>query len=167
MPVFLEYLSTFFEERNSRNGQDREKAQAATPGGFQRKGWGRKAGNLLLRAGLRERCGRSEHPHLRAELEAEKPVLQITWQPGAGEGGEQPPQNINTTEPACAEGLLCARFLSELNLILTITKFGRGFYFLSREDKVRLNGTGKHWTKNPIYVALGDSLPKLPHCKMR
>lgn len=85
---------------------------------------------------------------------------------GVGRGAVSSPHRIcvTTTEPAWVEGLLCARFLSELNLILTITKLGSGFYFLSREDK---NGTGKHWTKNSIYVALGDSLRKLLHCKMR
>ena len=38
MPVFSEYLYTFFEEKNRRNGQDKGKAQAAIPSRFKWQG---------------------------------------------------------------------------------------------------------------------------------
>lgn len=109
MPVFLEYLYTFFEERNSRNGQDRGKAHTA-PQQLPKKRPGNEGREPSLTSGAeRERCVGSEHPHLGAALEAEKPVLQITWQPGAWRRVSSPHRIcVTTTEPACVEGLLCA-----------------------------------------------------------
>lgn len=54
MPVFFEYLYTFSEEKNGRNGQNKGKAQAAIPSCFKGKGlemMGGRSPSLISEAG--------------------------------------------------------------------------------------------------------------------